>query len=90
MIKNLDTEIACAEKLLASGKSVDDMLVVMRTMGCSQIDCLKIVMRAVGLSLRESKVIVDRSAAWSDKFDANEFIRDEILETIEEIDSKER
>ncbi|MEA5358628.1 hypothetical protein VA596_03700 [Amycolatopsis sp., V23-08] len=55
-----------ARAALAAGTGLDDVLVVLRRQGFSQVDSIRAVRALTGASLAEAKETVDASPAWAD------------------------
>jgi ribosomal protein L7/L12 len=67
-------EIAARER--SRGAALDEVLLLLREAGATQITCCKVLVSVYGLSLGEAKKAVDRSAVWEDRRIANEIVRD--------------
>jgi len=60
--------IADAHRLVAAGADCETMLVFLRERKFDKIDSIKTIRLLYNLSMSEAKDLIDRSAAWSDRF----------------------
>jgi ribosomal protein L7/L12 len=74
-----------ARKTWERGASTDEVLSALRSAGASQIVCIKVLRSVRGESLASAKVIVGNSPAWSDRLEANNAVRDALLQELKSL-----
>ena len=67
-----------------SGLSWEPILQHLRAQGCGIIDCIKIVRHITNCTLRDAKVLVHESEAWSDLRAQNEEFHEQLWKVLEE------
>jgi len=84
--KPLDPEIVSdAQRLAAAGADRETILVFLRDRKLGKIDSIKIVRILYALSMAEAKDLVDRSAAWSDRFQSDMKFRETALQVLRDL-----
>lgn len=55
-----------AEEQVFAGATTEEVLLLLRTSGCTVIDSIKIMSEVTGISRYSAKKLVHQSATWSD------------------------
>jgi hypothetical protein len=84
--KPLDPEvIGDAHRLVAAGADCEAILVFLRERRFDKIDSIKTVRLLYNLSMPEAKDLIDRSAAWSDRFDSDMKFRETAIQVLRDL-----
>lgn len=68
--------VADAQRLARAGADRETILLFLRDREFNKIDSIKVIRALYGLTMPEAKEIVDRSAAWSDRFHSDMALRE--------------
>jgi Ribosomal protein L7/L12 C-terminal domain len=77
--------VADADRLATAGADPETILVFLREKGFNKIDCIKTVRGLYSLSMPEAKDLIDRSAAWSDRFQYDMEFRDSAVRALRDL-----
>src|SRR3712207_4582772 len=88
VLERLATPIAEARRLLAEGKSLEDVWGYLRAAGYDIMDSRQVTMRVTDLSGREAKSALRLSETWADLGPEHERFVDEIIEAALELEAE--
>lgn len=66
------------KRMLDIGTPIDEVLVYLRSQGCTKVDCMWALEDYAGLSHGEAKRAVHESNAWADRREPDEALHDHI------------
>ena len=69
-----------------SVEEIDNVLALLREAGASQIHCVFALVRHLKLPLPKADELVLNSETWRDKFEETEKLRDDIFDTLSNLD----
>jgi ribosomal protein L7/L12 len=86
----IDSEVfEDARRLLSAGADQELVLVFLRERGLDKIDSINSARRLLGKTTAEAKTLVDRSQAWSDRYESDVQLREAAREALRQLaDSK--
>jgi hypothetical protein len=73
-----------ARRAYDAGEDLGEIVRSLRARGCNIIDCIKIVRAISGWSLKDAKLFVHYSDAWSDRRAANDALHDRLFQLLED------
>jgi hypothetical protein len=79
-------QIAEAQRLKLEGRTTDEIVSAIRTLGATKLDSVRILVEIVGLRLLDAKRVVHESPVWADRHYIDEHFLDAellVLETVE-------
>jgi ribosomal protein L7/L12 len=65
-VSNLAGLIALGRRMRSDGKTIEQVLAVLRAESLSIIDSIRVIRELTGMSLREAKQVIHNSATWMD------------------------
>jgi ribosomal protein L7/L12 len=68
------------ENLLAAGKSQDEIILFLRTQGCSKVESIAVLANSLGIGLGQAKKVVHLSVVWADTRERDEKIQTSLEE----------
>ena len=77
--------IADAHRLAAAGADSETLLIFLRERKFDKIDSIKTIRLLYNLSMSEAKDLIDRSAAWSDRFHRDMKLRETALKVLRDL-----
>lgn len=83
--RDTPTAIRFARSLQQSGEGTEAILVRLRAEGFSILQCIASMREVGGMSLREAKLIVHSSKAWSDVIPQYEALQERLHDQVERI-----
>jgi hypothetical protein len=77
--------IADAHRLAAAGADRETILIFLRERGFDKIDSIKTIRSLYSLSMAEAKELIDRSVAWSDRFESDMEFREMAIRVLRDL-----
>jgi len=74
-----------ARRLSGGGASLETILVFLREKGFDKIDSINVIRALQGKTISEAKQVVDRSEAWSDRFNRDMEFRETARKALRDI-----